>query len=212
MVVRNESIQDYRKVEELTREAFWNVQVPGCDEHYLVNQMRNHEDFLPELSFVMEQDGEIVANVMYTKTTLVSGDGHKKAVLSFGPLSVDPKYQRRGYGRKILEHSFTAAQRHGYDTVVIFGAPHNYFCHGFKNACRYDVSLEGGVVPTGMLVKELVPGVLSGKKWTFYGSTAHEVDETKVEEFDKTFVPKIKEYKPSQELFYTFTRSFIKVD
>ena len=33
MTIRLET-DDYRKVENLTREAFWNVHRPGCMEHY----------------------------------------------------------------------------------------------------------------------------------------------------------------------------------
>ena len=35
-IIRNETPADYRAVETLTREAFWNQNFPGCDEHYLV--------------------------------------------------------------------------------------------------------------------------------------------------------------------------------
>ena len=58
--IRNETPADYRAVEELTRLAFWNVNMPGCDEHYLVHIMRSHPDFIPELDFVIEEDGKIV--------------------------------------------------------------------------------------------------------------------------------------------------------
>ena len=89
-VIRLETPGDYRAVENLTREAFWNQSVPGCDEHYLVHTMRRHPDFIPELAFVLEKDGEIVGNIMYTKGRLVDGQGHEKPCLTFGPISVAP--------------------------------------------------------------------------------------------------------------------------
>ena len=60
LIIRNETEKDYRAVEELTREAFWNVYKPGADEHYYVHMMRNHPDFIPELAFVLEKEGEII--------------------------------------------------------------------------------------------------------------------------------------------------------
>ena len=63
-IIRNETPDDCRAVEELTREAFWNVYKPGADEHYFVHQMRKHPDFIPELAFVLELDGRIVGNIM----------------------------------------------------------------------------------------------------------------------------------------------------
>ena len=92
LTIRLETEKDYRAVEELTREAFWNVYKPGADEHYYVHQMRSHPDFIPELAFVLELAGRIVGNIMYTKAWLESDAGIRKKILSFGPLCVAPEY------------------------------------------------------------------------------------------------------------------------
>ena len=86
LTIRLETEKDYRAVEELTREAFWNVYKPGADEHYFVHTMRSHPDFIPELAFVLELDGRIVGNIMYTKAGLEDEFGERKEILSFGPL------------------------------------------------------------------------------------------------------------------------------
>ena len=52
IILRNETEQDYQAVENVTREAFWNVHVPGCNEHYLVHVMRDSELFIFELDFI----------------------------------------------------------------------------------------------------------------------------------------------------------------
>ena len=52
--IRNERKEDYRIVEELTRKAFWNMNEPGCNEHYLAHILRGHKDFIPEPDFVAE--------------------------------------------------------------------------------------------------------------------------------------------------------------
>lgn len=121
--IRLERPDDYLAVETMTRDAFWNLSVPGCDEHYLVHVMRDHEDFVSDLDLVMEVDGKIVGNVMYTRTRLVDEKGTEKPVLSFGPLCIHPDYQRKGYGKALLAYSFSKASGLGYDTVVIFGNP-----------------------------------------------------------------------------------------
>ena len=54
---------------------FWNVYKPSADEHYFVHMMRSHPDFIPELAFVLEKDGEIVGNIMYTKAWLEDEEG-----------------------------------------------------------------------------------------------------------------------------------------
>ena len=100
--IRNEEERDYKKVEEVTRAAFWNLYVPGCDEHYLTHIMRSHEDFIRDLDFVIEVDGEIVGNIMYTKAKLIDESGEEKDILTFGPVCILPEYQRAGYGKKII--------------------------------------------------------------------------------------------------------------
>ena len=110
LIIRLENEIDYRAVEELTREAFWNVYNPGAYEHYYVNQMRNHPDFIPELAFVLELDGKIIGNIMYTKAWLKNENGEIKEILSFGPLSVAPEYQRQKLGKILIEHSFYSLQ------------------------------------------------------------------------------------------------------
>lgn len=64
--LRLEKPEDHRLVEELTREAFWGTNNPGCDEHFLVHKLRTVSAFVPELDFVAEVDGKIVGNIMYS--------------------------------------------------------------------------------------------------------------------------------------------------
>lgn len=198
---------DFRQVEELTRKAFWNLNVPGCDEHYLVHVMRNHVDFIADLDFVIEENGRIIANVMYTKAKLIDECGKVKDILTFGPLSVLPEYQRKGYGKAILNHSFNKAIELGYDAVAIFGNPENYICNGFKSGRKYNVCVDDNIFPTALLVKELCAGAIPNAKWTFHESSVYDMDSQAVEKFDQTFEPLVKEYKQSQELFYIYSHS-----
>lgn len=212
LIIRNETEKDYRIVEEMTREAFWNLYVPGCDEHYLVHTMRDHEDFIPELDFVVEADGRIVGNIMYTKAKLIDETGSEKSILTFGPVSVLPEYQRTGIGKKLLEHSFEKALELGYDAIVIFGNPGNYVSSGFKSCKRFNICLEGEVFPSAMLVKELKSDVFDGKRWYYQDSPVYHFDKDQVEEFDKRFPAKEKKYQPSQEEFYIHSHSTILSD
>lgn len=209
LLIRNETPADFAAVENLTREAFWNVNVPGCDEHYLAHILRSHPDFIPELDFVAELDGRLIGNVMYTKSSLMGSRGAKKGILTFGPVSIHPDFQRRRYGAGLLEYSFARAREMGYEAIVIFGNPENYVGRGFVSCRKCGVSLPGGVTPTALLVKELVSGALAGEKWVFQESSAYEFDPAEAEKFDRAFPPKEKLHRPSQELFYILSRSKI---
>ena len=165
MIMRLETERDYRAVEELTREAFWNVYKPGADEHYFVHKMRSHPDFIPELAFVLEKDGEIIGNIMYTKAWLEDENKERKEILSFGPLCIAPKYQRQKLGKILIENSFEVARKMGYDVNINFGNPGNYVSRGFVSCKKKNVSfIRDDNFPTALLVCELVPGALDGKK------------------------------------------------
>ena len=207
MIIRNEEEKDYRIVEEMIKKAFWNLSVPGCNEHYFAHQVRESEDYIPELDFVIEEDGKIIGHILYVKAKFIATDGTEKQILSFGPFTIHPDYQRKGYGRKLLNHSFEVAKEMGYDTVAIFGNPENYACYGFRNCKRYNVCLEENVYPVALLVKELEENVLEGKTWKYIESPAHAIDESGFEEFDSTFEQMEKGYSYTQELFYIYSRS-----
>lgn len=207
MTIRNEMQADYRAVEEMIKKAFWNLSVPGCNEHYFAHQVRKSKDFIPELDFVLEEDGKIIGNILYVKAKLIADDGTQKDILSFGPFTIHPDYQRKGYGRKLLNHSLEAAKKLGYDTVAIFGNPENYACYGFKNCKRYNVCLEEDVYPVALMVKVLEEDALSGKSWKYIESSAHQMDESGFEEFDSSFEQMEKGYSYTQELFYIYSRA-----
>ena len=210
--IRLEREGDYRAVEELTRDAFWNVYKPGADEHYYVHMMRSHPDFIPELDFVIESEGRILGSIMYTKAWLEDESGARKEIVSFGPLCVDPQFQRRKLGRLLIEHSFEVARGMGYDVNINFGNPGNYVGRGFVSCRRKNVSFAvDGNFPTALLVCELVPNALDGRKWMLIPSTAADCceDTAAVEAFDAGFPPREKKWMPSQEEFYIYSHSSV---
>ncbi len=210
IMIRNEKETDYSVVEEITRKAFYNIYVPGATAHYLVHIMRQHEDFIPELDFVIELDGRVIGNIMYTKARLIDEAGTEKEILTFGPVSIDPEYQRAGYGKLLLEHSFEQAARLGYDVIVIFGSPMNYVSRGFKSCKKYHICIENGKYPAAMMVKELTPHALDGRKWFYYDSPVMAVSEEEAQKYDDTLEKMEKKFLPSQEEFYIMSHSFIE--
>ncbi|OAU50238.1 GCN5 family acetyltransferase, partial [Lacticaseibacillus rhamnosus] len=86
ITIRTEQPSDYRTVETIHRNAFWNLYVPGADEHYIAHILRDHADFIPELDLVITLDGQIIGNIMYTKSKLVTATGLEKPIVTFGPV------------------------------------------------------------------------------------------------------------------------------
>lgn len=208
--IRNEMKNDMKIVEDITRKSFYNIYIPGCIEHYLIHIMREHKDFIKELDFVLELNGEVIGNIMYTKTKLIDETGKEKNILTFGPVSISPAYQRRGYGKMLMEHSFIKAKEMGYDVIVIFGSPVNYISSGFKSCKKYNISIENEKYPSAMLVKELIPNVLEGHKWVYSHSPVMNISVEEAQKYDDTLEPMEKKFLPSQEEFYIMSRSFIE--
>ncbi len=210
MNIRLETKDDYTQVEELAREAFWNLYFPGCNEHYLCHILRDHKDFIAELDYVAELDGKIVGSIMYTRSYLVDNDGEKIPTVSFGPLCVHPLFQRKGIGTALIEKTKAIVGNMGVPAITIFGDPHNYCKHGFKNGIDYQVSNMEDEYPLGLLVLELQPGFFGRKKWKVVQSEAFDIDEEKANEFDKRFPEKEKKFQYSQELFKMNIRAYLK--
>ncbi len=209
LTIRNETPADRQTVEDITRRAFYNLYAPGCVEHYLVHIMRDHPDFIPELDLVAELDGQVVGSVMYTRSALTDAAGAVKDILTFGPVSIAPEHQRKGYGKQLLEHSFRRAAELGWDVVVIFGSPANYVSCGFQSCKKFSVCLEGGKFPSAMMVKELREGALDGRKWVYRDSPVMAIDEEEARRYDDTLAPMAREYRPSQEEFYIMSHSCV---
>lgn len=209
IIIRNEAESDYRRVEELTREAFWNLYIQGCDEHYLVHKMRTHSDFIPDLNFVAVFEDKVVGNIMYTKSYIIDGSNNRLETITFGPISVLPKYQKQGVGSTLIRHSKQVAFEAGHKAIIIEGHPHNYCKHGFKSSRDYNISDAEGKYPYSLLVFELEPNLFNGTEWRYYSSDVYNIDIDAVDAYDKQFEYKKKEYRYTQEEYSIASRAFI---
>ncbi|MDR1573942.1 MAG: GNAT family N-acetyltransferase [Clostridiales Family XIII bacterium] len=142
---------------------------------------------MPELDFVGELDGEIVANIMYTKSKIVRPNGDELETLTFGPVSVAPELHRRGLGAEIIRHSLGRARERGCGAVMILGHPAYYPRFGFKPASAYNLTMPDGSASDAFMALELWEGCLGtdGGKW--YEDKVFEIDQTAFEEWNKRF-------------------------
>ena len=210
IVVRNEAKTDYRKVEDITRKAFWNLYFPGCNEHYLVHIMRDHQDFIKELALVVTINEKVVGNIMYMKSYVKNEKDEIIHTLTFGPVSVHPSYQKQGIGSTLIKKSIEKAKENKYKAIIIYGYPHNYCKHGFKSSKDFNISNKEGKYPYSLLVLELEKDVFKDHSWKYYDSDAYIMDEKKVEEFDKLFTNKEKGYRYSHEEFSIACRAYLE--
>ena len=139
MKIRREQPADWQEVENLTREAFWNVYRPGCTEHYVLHCYRNDPAFIPELDFVMEEDGRIIGHVMFSKAEITLDDGSVFPSWTFGPISIQPEYKRKGYGLKLLQYALEEAREMGIGLLSMEGNIDFYKHAGFDLASKMKI-------------------------------------------------------------------------
>ena len=196
--IRTETPADYRTVENLTREAFWNVYRPGCTEHYVLHRFRGRPDFVPELDLVMEVGGKLVGHVMYVRSAIQTDDGRTVPIMTFGPISIAPEYKRRGYGTILLRCSMEKAKEMGAQALAITGNIDFYGKSGFVVSKTTGVRYEDDPDADYFLIAELEQGFLDGISGTYKDPAGYFVDEQEAEEFDAAFPPKEKLKLPGQ--------------
>lgn len=199
--IRLEEEKDYRIVENLVRESFWNVYRPGCSEHYVIHVLRDDPAFVKELDFVMEKDGEIIGQNMFMKTVIEADDGRTIPVLTMGPICIANELKRKGYGKALLDYSLEKATELGFGAVLFEGNIAFYGKSGFDFARNSDIryhDLPEDADSSFFLCKELKKGYLDGISGVYQTPRGYYVSDADVEKFDKQFPYKEKKKLPGQ--------------
>ena len=200
-IIRLERTEEHRETETLIREAFWNVYRPGCLEHYVINQLRNDEAFVPELNFVMEKDGKLIGQNMFMRAVIKADDGRDIPIMTMGPICITPELKRQGYGKILLDYSLEKAAELGCGALCFEGNIGFYGKSGFTFASEFGIryhDLPEGADASFFLCKELKKGYLDGISGEYTPPKGYFVDEAEAEEFDKQFPPKEKLKLPTQ--------------
>ena len=201
ITIRRETEAEHRAVENLTREAFWNVYRPGCMEHYVLHCYRNDPAFVPELDLVMERGGELIGQVIYVRSEIVCDDGRIVPIMTFGPIGIAPDYKRQGYGKRLLDYSMEQAAAMGAGALAITSNILFYGKSGFVPAKTKGVRYADDPEADYFLIRELTPGFLDGISGTYKDPEGYfvcERDPEGFERFEATFPPKQKLRLPGQ--------------
>ncbi len=199
-VIRTENPNERREVENLVREAFWNVYRPGCSEHFVLSKLRDDEDFIQPLDLVMEQDGRIIGQIAFMRAVVKCDDGGELPVATIGPLCIEPSRQRLGYGRILLDYALSRAKEIGVGAVFLEGDAAFYGKSGFVPASEFGIRYRGlpdGADSSFFLCRELSDGYVS-RPGEYGTPQVYFVNDDDVEAFDKTFPYKEKLTLPGQ--------------
>ena len=186
ITIRPEEEKDYNSVENLTREAFWNVYRPGCDEHLLIHNIRNKKEFIKELDYVAVFNNVIVGSIIYAKAKVI-GINKEYDVITFGPVSVLPICQKNGIGKKLIEHTIAKSKIMGFNAILIYGNPKYYEKFGFKNSKEYKITDMEGNYNDALMALELYPDSLKNISGKFFEGEAYKIDKKELEIFERNF-------------------------
>lgn len=195
IVIRLEKKEERREVENLVRESFWNVYRPGCLEHFVLHELRNDADFVPQLDLVMLLDGRIIGQNVFVRAAIKSDSGEDLPIMTMGPICIAPEFKRQGYGKILLDYSLERAKEMGCGAVWFEGSIGFYGKSGFTYASEFGIRYHGlpeGADSSFFLCKELAAGYLDGVTGEYSTPAGYFVDEAAAEEFDKRFPPKEK--------------------
>lgn len=195
IVIRLEKKEEHREVENLVRESFWNVYRPGCLEHFVLHELRNDADFVPQLDLVMLLDGRIIGQNVFVRAVIKSDSGEDLPIMTMGPICIAPEFKRQGYGKILLDYSLERAKEMGCGAVCFEGSIDFYGKSGFTYASEFGIRYHGlpeGADQSFFLCKELAAGYLNGVTGEYSTPAGYFVDEAAAEEFDKRFPPKEK--------------------
>lgn len=195
IVIRLEKKEERREVENLVRESFWNVYRPGCLEHFVLHELRNDADFVPQLDLVMLLDGRIIGQNVFVRAAIKSDSGEDLPIMTMGPICIAPEFKRQGYGKILLDYSLERAKEMGCGAMCFEGSIGFYGKSGFTYASEFGIRYHGlpeGADQSFFLCKELAAGYLDGVTGEYSTPAGYFVDGAAAEEFDKRFPSKEK--------------------
>lgn len=201
LIIRQEKIEERREVENLVREAFWNVYRPGCLEHFVLHRLRNDPDFVPELNFVMKKNGRLIGQNVFVRAEIKTDDGRALPVMAMGPICIHPDFQRTGLGKVLLDYSIERAAGLGCGALCFEGNIDFYGKSGFTYAEKFGIRYHGlpeGADASFFLCRELRSGYLDGVSGEYAPPKGYFVDEIEAKAFDRGFPFKEKLTLPGQ--------------
>ncbi|MEH6938004.1 N-acetyltransferase [Bacillus sp. JJ664] len=158
-IIRQEHTNDYLETEDVVRKAFLNETFSDKTEHKLVSRIRRSDAFIPALSLVAEKNQEIVGHVLLSKITIVNDENIVNS-LALAPVSVDPKYQKKGIGHKLISNVLKKAVDLGYESVIVLGHKDYYPKFGFKPAHLWNINAPFEVPSDVFMILELTESAL----------------------------------------------------
>ena len=179
--------KEWKETENLTREAFWDVYKPGCDEHLVLHLIRKRNCYIEALDLVAVDGEKIIGHIICTRAKVIDSMNNEHHVLCAGPFSIMKKYQGKGHGARLMEYCIAKAKELAHDAMILFGNPDYYHRFGFRNAAEFGITTKEGLNFDPFMALGLLNASLSGITGKFYEDESFSVDGAELEDFEKQY-------------------------
>lgn len=153
MPIREEKLSDYLEIQKLNDLAFGQE-----DEGILINELRANPDYISALSLVAEINDTIVGHILFTPIKIVGQQSHSS--LALAPMSVLPKFQRQGWGSKLVNAGLKKVNQLNFTSVIVLGHLEFYHKFGFKPASLWNITAAFSVPDEVFMAIELESNAL----------------------------------------------------
>lgn len=175
LIIRPEMHKDYKDIVSLVLRSFneGTDYSDGTDIIALIEEIRDSEFYIPELSFVAEIDGQIVGHFLFSRFPLsnAKNGGHGGAndtdIVMLAPVSVHADYLRQGIGKAMLKKGIEKVKEMGYRGIIVEGNFMFYNTVGFRTSSEYEIYPVSGwpmTEPRCQMCMETYEGSLEDRK------------------------------------------------
>ena len=127
MIIREENLNDIALIEAITIEAFLNAPHTDHTEQFIVRELRIAKAL--SISLVAEENGLIIGHVAVSPVSISDGTTNW---FGLGPISVQPQYQSKGVGTKLMCAAIEKLKDISAAGCVLLGDPNYYKRFGFE--------------------------------------------------------------------------------
>lgn len=161
LILRPERPSDYQQIRELNFNAFGSY-----TEANLIERLRMHEEFIPELSIVAVEDSLVQGYILFTPVSIVDTGFIFQKCLTLAPVCVQPNKQKRGIGSALVREGLSSCGKSGFTSVIVLGHPEYYPRFGFKPASLFAIKSPFPVKDPAFMALELLPNSLQNIRGT----------------------------------------------
>ena len=173
LTIRPEEHRDYQKIIAMVLRSFQEGTdySDGTDILALIEEIRDSEAYIPELSFVAELDQTIVGHFLFSRFPLspTREGGHGRAadsdIVMLAPVSVHADYFRQGIGSAMLKMGMERVREMSFRGITVEGNFRFYNRVGFRTSSEFGIYPTSGYPlqePRCMMCQETRAGSMDG--------------------------------------------------